>query len=271
MCDLLGLCFDRKIGVDISLESFQQRGIGNYHGWGLAFYNNLGVQIYKEARSANESDLVTFLRSYKYVKSKIFVAHVRKGKKPSYKNSHPFHQVYNNTDYIFIHNGELKPKPDPGNYSPIGETDSERAFCYLLTWMKKAEIVEWTLENFILLEKKLQELNQLGHFNCIFSDGTFLFCYSDKDQYNCLQYLHRIPPYSTILNDKGENIDLRLKKTANGEDQASGYIITASNIWNQDQPQKISNEDWSDFSGGELIIFKDGKISYRSQDNQENY
>jgi len=67
-----------------------------------------------------------------------YVAHFRKatGGALSISNTHPFQF----RDWIFAHNGTLEnfsPRLG-GHYQPVGTTDSELAFCYLLETLRLA-------------------------------------------------------------------------------------------------------------------------------------
>ncbi|WP_268807470.1 class II glutamine amidotransferase [Thermosipho atlanticus] len=65
-------------------------------------------------------------------------------------------------------------------------------------------------------------MNQLSRFNCIFSDGDYLFCYFDEKGYSGLYYVQRSPPFSRVkLVDEDFSIDL-LKEKKPG---VTGYVI----------------------------------------------
>jgi glutamine amidotransferase len=253
MCELLGLSFNSPVTPNFSFKGFRNRGDENPHGWGLAFYPDESAQIIKEPIKATRSPLSDFLQDYPAVQSKIIIAHVRytSGSEKSHRNTHPFYRELNGQDYVFAHNGTLNGFRDLAiqDYKPIGETDSEYAFCHILNFIKKTSC-DGNIQLFPALAKKFQEINTYGNFNCILSDGKFLFCYFDKRGYKGLCFVKRRPPYGmTTLLDEDWQINLFKEKSASQQ----GYVIAT---------RPLTDEHWETFSRGELIVFKAGKIIY---------
>jgi predicted glutamine amidotransferase len=262
MCELLGLSFNLPVRPSISFRGFRLRGDKNPDGWGIGFYPDESVQVFKEQRNAPDSQLSTFLVNYEIMQSKIFLAHVRLSSRgnPSHKNTHPFNRELNGKDYVFAHNGTLNNYKGlkTGRFKSIGQTDSEQLFCHLLNCVAERELSQWTDKEFTWLQKKLQEINALGRINCILSNGEFLMCYHDINGYRGLNYVHRQPPYTNIhLLDEDYEINLSDEKKP---DQA-GYIIAT---------QPLTNESWVSFGRGELLVFKNGDIVYSSSNGPTN-
>jgi len=242
------------ISPEISFKGFCRRSTDNPDGWGLAFYPDKSVQIFKEPITANDSHLAEFLKGYPKIRSRIIIGHVRltSGSAVCHKNTHPFSRELNGKEFVFAHNGTISRLGELklGRFKPIGDTDSEQIFCYILSSIEERKILEWNQEDFKWLNDLLKEINNYGDLNCILSDGEFLFCYHDIYGYKSLRYVKRESPYPKIkLSDEDYEIDLAEKKTA-GE---YGYII-ASN--------PLTEEDWNYFKNGELIIFKNGHMIY---------
>jgi glutamine amidotransferase len=73
------------------------------------------------------------------IQSKNVIAHIRKATQGEVmlENCHPFVRMRGRY-WVFAHNGDLKefaPELD-GSFLPVGTTDSERAFCYILQQMR---------------------------------------------------------------------------------------------------------------------------------------
>ncbi|HOP95088.1 MAG: class II glutamine amidotransferase [Dictyoglomaceae bacterium] len=254
MCELLGMSFNLPVTPKISFKGFRKRSEQNPDGWGIAFYPDESVQVIKEPLKAAESPLSEFLQDYSGLESKIFIAHVRyssKGPK-SHKNTHPFSRELNGKEYVFAHNGTIDYKSlKLGRFKPIGETDSEYVFCYLLSCIEQRNISEWEKEDFEWLTEKLQEINRYGKLNCLFSDGELLFSYHNQDGYKGLYFLHREPPYGKVtLLDEDWAIDLAEEKST----KQTGYIIATNKLTDE--------EEWQKFEPGKLRVFKDGKMIY---------
>jgi len=256
MCELLAMSFNQPVKPSLSFRGFRHRGEGNPHGWGLAYYPDESVQVIKEPIKASGSSLSEFIKKYPQIKSKIFIAHVRYtsvGSK-SHKNTHPFQRELGGREFVFAHNGTLDNYNGlpTGRFTPVGETDSEHAFCHILKSIEEKEIDQWDEEDFIWFWEKLKEINNHNHgnFNCLFSDGEYLFCYYDKNGYNGLCFVHREAPYGQVrLLDEDFEINLAEEK---GPTQ-TGFIIAT---------RGLTDERWENFRPGELIVFRNGRIVF---------
>lgn len=256
MCELLGLSFNQPVSPSLSFRGFRHRGERNPHGWGLAYYPDKSVQVIKEPKKGSRSHLAEFIQNYQGIESKIIIGHVRytSGTFITHKNTHPFQRELHGKEFVFAHNGTLNDyeKLETGRFTPVGETDSEYAFCHILDSIEKNNIRNWTNENFKWLHKQLIEINHLGKFNCLISDGDYLFCYYDRNRYNGLCFVQRMAPFSTVhLLDEDFEINLAEEKRISQK----GFIVAT---------KPLTNEKWENFHPGELIVFKNGEIVFSS-------
>ena len=264
MCDLLGLSFTTPIAAKISLDIFQKRGDVNPDGWGLAFYFDDKLQIIKEPKSSVNSGLFDFME--RYIHSKTIISHVRRSTRgiPSYLNTHPFYRRLSlgseNHEFAFAHNGTLtqleKVKLD--RFTPLGETDSEHAFCHLLDLISKRGNTGWHENDFAFIENTLRDINDgKNTLNAIFSDGVHLFCYSDEnDHNNGLRFTKQRTPFGTVeLVSHGDRLgSVELTSGLTETPNQSGYIIST---------RILTEGNWTEFHEGELIVFREGEIVYR--------
>lgn len=265
MCELLALNFNREISPVFSFVGLLNESYHHCHGWGLSYYPDDGpsAAVFKEAIAGYESELASFLTSYREMKSHTFIGHIRRSSigNQTHANTHPFTKLFNGREWTFIHNGTL---PDyPGSlkgmpYRPLGSTDSEYAFCKILSKMKKRKLRakvkknshSYTRGQFAEIHQILKEINVCGDgpFNCIFSDSKYLFCYRDQHGARNLYYLQRQYPFdTTLLRDQDFEINLNLMKN----DSDTGYVIATDHL---------TDEEWTSFSSGQLMVFKDGRI-----------
>ncbi|MBD3407994.1 MAG: hypothetical protein GF411_17875 [Candidatus Lokiarchaeota archaeon] len=264
MCDLLGLSFDSPVSPRISLDIFQLRGEPNPDGWGLAFYHELLLRILKEPISAKSSKLFDFAEVYPT--STTFVSHVRRSTEGvrSYANTHPFYrQVTTQSgiqEWAFAHNGTLNEfkKLQLGVYHPIGTTDSEHAFCYILDAIADEDVSSWKIPDFEKLQEIFQEINDSDNtFNCMLTNGPFLFCYSDEQQHNNgLRFLPKSVPTGSIeFTRKDESFGILDVQSGNleSDQQESGYVIVT---------RALTAEDWIEFNPGEMVVFHEGNIIF---------
>lgn len=136
------------------------------------------------------------------------------------------------------------------DFHPIGQTDSEYIFCFILDKIKEKKIHIWKKEDFNWLNNLFAEINDFGKFNCLMSNGELLFCYFDKNSYNGLHYVKRKTPFSIInLIDEDFEINLAEEKSP----KQAGYLIAS---------KPLTDEEWIEFLPGELKVFKGGEIIY---------
>ena len=220
------------------------------------------------------------MSKYPEIRSKIIFSHVRAastGGSPSHLDTHPFSREVNGRDFAGAHNGTIdKRKLEAilagSSFKPVGGTDSERAFCYIFGKIKEANVQSWSRRDFAWLVNILQEVNVPGTFNAIFSDGEHLFCYADKGLYNCLSFTRRKAPFQEIvlLDKKRRYQQLGTNETeaerlsfvnlpAHKDTDLEGYIVSTTV-----RTGPPTDEPWIQFKGGELIVFKDGKMVFSS-------
>ena len=192
MCELLGMSARRATDVNHSLALLRPRGgeIGPHaDGWGIAFYEGRAARVFKEPIPASESRCLAFIAEYDY-RSTVVVGHIRKANPSRFgrasANTHPFHRELGGRSWVFAHNGKLPgiehPRFDPRRFQPIGETDSERAFCFLLDrvaerWSGGPPLAPQVLVD--ILAAPVEELAALGEFNMLMSDGASLVAFAN--------------------------------------------------------------------------------------------
>ncbi len=204
MCELFGMSARYPTDVNHSLALLRPRGgeIGPHaDGWGVAFYEGRAARIFKEPTPAAESRCLAFIAENDY-QSSVVIGHIRKANPAKVgrtaANTHPFSRELGGRSWVFAHNGKLPNiREDPrfalGRFHPIGETDSEHAFCFLLnaiTGTGRSEISEQELIS--VLGGPVLALEQLGEFNFLMSDGVHLIAFASTKlhyvQRNCIEH-----------------------------------------------------------------------------------
>jgi predicted glutamine amidotransferase len=262
MCELMGLSFARPISADFSIHEFALRSEENADGWGLAWYPDRSVAVIKEPLAWHESKFTRFLESYDRLVSRTYIAHVRHrttGGAPTRADTHPFARELGGRDWCFAHNGTLDVlgKGLPlGRYKPIGGTDSERAFCYLLADIESRMEGEKrgldSPDDWKWLHEKLASLNELGKFNCLFSDGQRLFSYHDRAGYKGMSRCRVHFRHNDARRFADESIGIDLES-----DRANhGYVIAT---------RPLSTHGWQAFEPGELAVLEAGVLCFSAQ------
>jgi predicted glutamine amidotransferase len=200
MCELFGMSASQAVTARGALSDFRLRGglvADNPDGWGLAWWENGVFRLAKEPLPAHQS--APFARLCETTRSNLIVAHVRKARFPpvnTMDNTHPFQRVCCGKEWVFAHNGLV---PDivameRANHDavclPAGETDSEYAFCHLLSHISQ-NIQAFPAANADASFPTVAIISELiashGKFNFLMSDGEYLIAYG----HDRLHYLER--------------------------------------------------------------------------------
>jgi len=243
--------------ITFSFRGFSQRaGITSDHcdGFGIAFFEDKACRLFVDNQSAVESPIAELVRNYP-IKSRNVIAHIRKATqgKINLENSHPFMRELWGRQWIFAHNGDLLDFDPPltGHFTPIGNTDSERAFCFLLDQLvAKFGYVEPSLTQvFELLLEIAPKIAEHGTFNFCLSNGQALFSYAITK----LHWLVREYPFKPAqLIDLDVEVDFSQVTTP--EDRVA--VITTEPL--------TQNEVWQAFQPGEMILFQYGQPIQRA-------
>ena len=247
MCQLLGLNANTPTDVMFSFTGFATRAEEHKDGFGIAFFEGAGARLFVDAQSARTSPVAEMVRRYP-VRSENIIAHIRKATQGhvALENTHPFVRELWGRYWVFAHNGDLKgfnPRLH-GAFRPVGGTDSELAFCWLMQELAKAHA---SVPPIAELTATLRELAPLaakhGTFNFMLSNGQALWAH-------CSTHLHHIvrqAPFSVAhLQDEDISVDFA---DATTPDDRVALVVT--------EPL-TRNETWTAFAPGELKVFVAG-------------
>jgi glutamine amidotransferase len=256
MCELLGISANVPTDIRFSFSALARRGgeTGPHRdGWGITFYEGKASRSFHEPRPSAHSDIARLIRSYP-IKSRIVIAHVRRANRGrvALENTHPFRRELWGRSFAFAHNGQLKgiKKWRLSTFKPIGTTDSEHAFCWMLDHLRSrfADLPPVDRLDPIIAEL-CRSLGELGTFNMLFSDGRSLYCYCSKR----LTYLTRRAPFGTAtLIDEDLRVDFAAETTPN--DLVS---VIATRPLTRD-------ETWFDVAPSTFLVFRRGELVVRT-------
>jgi len=253
MCELLGMCFNKKVKPYISFRGLMGRSRRNPHGWGIARWVGGVWQVFKEPIRANTSSLANFVQHYPTFESKMFVGHVRYATRgiKAFKNTHPFVRPFRRREVIFAHNGSISMRFGSRlKFFPVGDTDSEKLFCHILTEMSRNNL-NISFSDFYAIENLMRRFNQYGTMNILFSNGNYLYVYRDIHGHRNLFLLERRSPFGIIyICDEDWEIDMDLGKDAS----TYGVIIASKPL--------TKGESWIPIPNGNLKVFKNGRCIY---------
>lgn len=108
------------------------------------------------------------------------VAHIRHATRGglSLANTQPFQRELDGRMVVFAHNGDLgEPMPSGGRFRPVGETDSEAAFCALLPRLAGQDDIAALFDIFAAFAV---EVRARGPANLILGFQDALFIHADR-------------------------------------------------------------------------------------------
>jgi glutamine amidotransferase len=185
------------------------------------------------------------------IKSRNVIAHIRKATQGevALENCHPFVRELWGRYWVFAHNGDLKdfhPRLH-GSFHPVGSTDSERAFCWLMQELAKSHAgVPSVAELTLTLRELVPQIARHGSFNFLLSNGQALWAHASTN----LHYIVRQHPFATAtLSD--EDLSVNFAEQTRPSDRVA-VVVTAP---------LTTNESWTACAPGELHVFVDGRAT----------
>jgi glutamine amidotransferase len=263
MCELLALSSSRPTRLTFSLETLAARGGagGSSHdGWGVAFYQGYDVALFREPAAAADSALVRFLEA-EGPATHLAISHIRHATQGgvSLANTQPFVRELGGRTHVFAHNGNLpgiyrSEALALGAYLPVGQTDSEHAFCVLLERLHEPwkACLPPTLEvRLALLTAFALDLRELGPANFLYSDGDALFAHGHR----------RVQINSKRADPPGLWIRQRHCAPADPVPDDCGGVSIAqeerSVVWIASVP--LTDDAWRPLAEGEVLSVRDGQ------------
>ena len=183
MCELLGMSANVPTDIVFSFTGLMQRGGGtgpHRDGWGIGFYEGRGLRLFQDPAASVESEVARLVQRYP-IKSETVIGHIRQANVGNVclANTHPFVREMWGRNWCFAHNGQLTGfTPRVSFYRAVGDTDSEAAFCDLLNRLRQAFPEPVTVEMLLpVLIQACSDYRQQGVFNCLLSNGDWLFSF----------------------------------------------------------------------------------------------
>ncbi|WP_303819576.1 class II glutamine amidotransferase [Actinobacillus minor] len=251
MCQLLGMNCNTPTDITFSFEGFRRRaGLTDHHtdGFGIAFFEGKGVRIFRDNSPGASSPVADLVSEFK-IKSFNVISHIRKATRGdiNLENTHPFIRELWGENWVFAHNGTVEGVGvcEECHYQPIGSTDSEAAFCCLVSQLRERFNKKPTeKEIFDAVVEITSEIATKGVFNFILSNGHWMIARCSTNLY----YVTRKAPFCKALRDDDVEIDFSQYTT-----EKDKVTIIAT------QPL-TKNESWVKMKNGGYVFFKDGDL-----------
>ena len=263
MCELFAMSARQPATVSLSLEQFSRHGgLSGPHkdGWGIAWYEERDIRLVKEKEPAASSACVRFIQSNPF-SSPLVLSHIRKATlgPVAARNTQPFVRELGGAWHCFAHNGDLRgiaadSRFRATGFHPVGETDSEQAFCALLEALRPL----WSGASVPPLSARRQVLSgfaaalrELGPANFLYCDGDTLFAHAHRRHQADggirapgMWHLCRHCPAGGELAAEGLRIASR---------EYEQQVVLAASV-------PLTAEGWVPMEEGEMIVVRQGRI-----------
>lgn len=264
------------------------------HGWGLAYSNYCTQQkkhklttIRDASPAATSTKVLSLLANQsneRVLETKTLLAHIRYATvgEVCIDNVHPFHRTLFDVEFVFAHNGDVamfkqetnlnledmhmntnmnmgfSEEENPREYSrfqPVGSTDSERIFCYILNALQSRFDSFPPLQDMyhviheICLDIVLHEDGVILNF--ILGVGEHIFAYSwpgkrpGSSTWNGLYYMIKAEEGNEVNDPAMRLCDVNVAQVA---------VIATEPLGNE-------IDLWTEFNKGDLLLFSNGTMS----------
>lgn len=257
MCELLGMSANTPTDLCFSFTGLTRRGGGtgpHKDGWGVAFYEGKGVRLFHDPEPCATSPIAEFVGKLP-IKSKTAICHIRQANVGNINlaNTHPFVRELWGRNWVFAHNGQIPGfSRRVGMYEAVGDTDSEELFCDIMNQVRHSLPRDAMPEQLTqILVGLAQEYARQGVFNCLLSNGDWLFTFCST---KLASITRRAPFGPACLKDVEVEIDFAAETTP--KDVVS--VIATEPLTSDEQWDVYERGEWRLWQLGEVIA--SGKV-----------
>ena len=265
MCELLSLSCRYPARLTTSLTGLASRAqeavSRNRDGWGAAFYQEADVALYRDTSPADLSPQVSWLEAHG-PETTLFMAYIRHATQGriTLANTGPYARELNGRMRVFAHNGNLpgirnRFKSHRWRCHPVGETDSEIAFCMLLEVLadleKGADTLPPVVKRIAALAALFTKLRELGPANFLYADSRTLFVHADRRLQPSTGKVE--PPALYLRTCDSEQSPELLDHTVRGSTAPGQRVTLLSTV-------PLNDKHWQPLAEGEILAIEAGKI-----------
>lgn len=277
MCQLLGMNCNTPTDIGFSFTGFRQRGgLTDHHedGFGIAFFEKsdcgkTGLRQFHDDKPSYISPVAELVNNYP-IRAINVIAHIRKATTGinCLANAHPFVREVWGEPWAFAHNGQMSQSfiarttrlianGNGEHYAPVGTTDSELAFCYLLNRLKATFKTRPSNEAlFAFLTTQCRYLSANGLFNCLISNGDWQLAYAGS----LLFYLTRKAPFGEAKLADNEVV-INFQDVTTSKDKVTVLVTIPL----------TNNEKWKQLAVDECLIFQNGDVVFKDTPSKKTY
>ena len=260
--DILVLSLDGESSPSININLSQNYLGSHSQGWGFGWYpgDEQSAMVTKDPAARNTQVLMDALTDWAHFRSTVFFCKVRGASKGySLKETQPFSRSFAGRDWLFMHNGdvdkvELEKLHGKKNrvFEPIGNTDSELAFCNFLSLLQEGDTRKLSDVAPEMLHAWWKRLDMLGSADMTLSDGDSVVCFHGTQSPKAMYYMRIQPPNNQELYIA----DAAQISLSNPRDTYRTALMVTS--------MPFASGNWFEMLPGQMIIARRGTIVWDS-------
>ncbi len=261
--DIIAFNFDGMASPSISITLPKHQASHSLsRGWGLGWYpeDKQSAMVTKDTSAHDTQILMGAIIEWANFRSTSFLCKILSAKEGySHAETQPFSRSFAGRDWLFVHNGYLdkqaleKLHADKSRFlEPLGQTDSELAFCNLLA--KVAESSARTIADLdpTLLHSWFQRFDALGSSDMYFTDGSSMVFFQGSQSPKQLRYSRIQPPKNRDLYTSEV---AKIKLNDPRDSYRTAFVMSSA---------PFSTGDWTPMIPGQLLIVRQGLIVWDS-------
>lgn len=261
MCELFAMSSLMPTEVSFSLSTLARHGGAegpHRDGWGVAFYAGRDAAVLREPAAASESALVRHIEA-SGPPSDLVISHIRYASAgvTALRNTQPFARELGGRLHTFAHNGDLA-EGVWRHYqacTPIGETDSEQAFCELMSrmdplWKTAGGYLPPLEARATVFGELCEEMRAKGTANIIYSDSHTLFVHAHR----------RTEPGSTAVLPGAYTLARSCQEAVPDLHSAGVVLRTSCQALTLVASVPLTGEAWRPLASGELLAIESGIV-----------
>lgn len=262
MSEFLALNFDMQSSPLINIKSIDTKNQSS--GWGFGWYPNddYSAFVIKDT-TLNDDKLSNNISDLNNFRSTTFICKTKcAAKNYTLHDLQPFSWRFAGKDWLFMHNGDVKKSELKKVHTtgldfltPLGNTDSELLFCYLLGKIRLSGAKEISELHGKTILKWLTEIESFGTMDLVLSDRKTLLVYHGVNS-NKEIYLTKIAPPQNIGRFESDSITMQMD---NPKDEYNSCLIACS--------EPLTNTKQELMTAGQLVIARRGAIMWQGEYN----
>lgn len=260
--DILTISLDGKGSPSINLSLLKKEGGSHSYGWGFGWYpgDHSSAMVTKDPGALGKHVLLDAITDWANFRSTVFFCKVRGASKGyNHTQSQPFSRSFAGRDWLFMHNGDLDKieleklhGTKTRSLEPLGNTDSELAFCSLLSLIQGSDTRKVADIGPGVLHPWFQRFDALGSSDMCLSDGDSIVCFHGSQSPKQMCYARIQPPdnQGTYVSEAAE-ISLSDPRDA----YRTALIVSSS---------PFASGQWTQMQPGQMVVIRRGTVVWDS-------